>query len=84
MKVDKQRRLDILAWQTLDAKRVDCEVRICFAISWFDNEELANQAGEASAKVNTYNGGWFHGMACGRDHGFDKVVDGKKLFAVTH
>jgi hypothetical protein len=28
---------------------------------------------------NTYNGGWFHGMACGRDTSFDYVVKQEHL-----
>jgi len=32
---------------------------------------------------STFNGGWFHGMPCGRDASWDKEVDGRKLYACT-
>jgi hypothetical protein len=65
---------------------VDQESRICFGIVWL--------ATEADARVwdqhvrdtgQTYNGGFFHGMSCGRDSGFDrKNPDGTVTgYAVT-
>ena len=63
----------------------EIDSRICFGIKFYDSEEKA----EAYAKVvrmqgDAYNGGWFHGMACGRDTSFDYVrKDGVKLYAVT-
>lgn len=58
--------------------------RICFGIDWFDSLEAAQAAHEAvQAAGRTYNGGWFDGMPCGRNSGFDYEVDGRKLYAVT-
>lgn len=64
---------------------VKSESRICFGIKWFSSEADA----QAYAKVvqergETYNGGYFHGMPCGRDKGFDYVDDTLgPLYAVT-
>ena len=59
---------------------VEVDVRICFGIAWFEKEEDADRyAEEVVRKGLTYNGGWYHGMACGRD----KSWDGKHGFAVT-
>ena len=58
--------------------------RICFGIDYFDSEENAQAAHVAvRASGRTYNGGWFDGMPCGRDTGFDYVNDGQKFYAVT-
>jgi hypothetical protein len=60
------------------------EQRICFGITWFATEEEADKyAQEVKAKGRTYNGGFMDGMPCGRDKGFDRVVDGIKQYAVT-
>ncbi len=59
--------------------------RICFGILYFDTPAKANKAARiVQARGDTYNGGWFHGMACGRATQFD-YVDPKlgKLYAVT-
>jgi hypothetical protein len=60
---------------------VKSESRICFGIMWFKTEKEAMQA-DAHVKASgiTYNGGYFHGMPCGRDNTWDH--DG--LFAVTN
>lgn len=67
-------------------KAVESESRTCFGIAWFLKESDADgYAAEVRAKGHTYNGGMFHGMACGRDRGFDKNdPQGKRLYAVTH
>lgn len=53
----------------------DMDSRICFGIEFYDSEEKANLGSLVSRLMgNTYNGGWFHGMACGRDASFDYVV----------
>ena len=64
---------------------VDSESRICFALEWYDSEEEAEKRGkQVEEKGDTYNGGWNHGRLCGRDRGFDRILDdGKKLYAVT-
>jgi hypothetical protein len=59
--------------------------RICFGIAWFKDEAEAKKYSEyVSSHGHTYNGGWYHGMPCGRDYGFDFVKDGVKYYAVTH
>ena len=65
---------------------VTSDQRICFGILYYDSEEAAQEAAkETIAQGNRYNGGWFHGMACGRDKSWDHVdKDGRKLYAVTH
>ena len=65
---------------------VDTDVRICFAIAWFESEESAQEATkDESVKGSTYNGGMFHGMQCGRDKTWDRTDDkGRKLYAVTY
>lgn len=62
------------------------DVRICFALVFFKGAEIANLAGEQSQLAgNTYNGGWFHGMSCGRDKSFDYVdKDHGQLYAVSY
>ena len=63
---------------------VEVDVRICFGIAWYATEKEAEAADKESRKQgNTYNGGFFHGMACGREKNWDKEVGGKKLYAVT-
>lgn len=54
----------------------DMDSRICFGIEFYDSEESAELGAIISRLMgNTYNGGWFHGMACGRDKSFDYVVN---------
>ncbi len=63
---------------------VEVDSRICFGIQWFETEEAADAyAAEVKRKGITYNGGFYHGMPCGRDTGWDKEKDGRKLYAVT-
>ena len=63
---------------------VERDIRICFAIYYFETEEDAQRYHSYVRKKGfTYNGGWFHGMRCGRESRWDKTVDGKKLYAVT-
>lgn len=64
---------------------VKTESRICFGIAWFATEADADAAHNAiRQRGETYNGGFFHGMACGRDKAFDydDPVHGR-LYAVT-
>lgn len=65
---------------------VDCDIRICFAISWFDSEESAQEAHKyVTERDYRYNGGMFHGMQCGRDKTWDRTNEkGRKLYAVTY
>ena len=64
---------------------VKLDSRICFAIAYFTSEAdaIAYDA-HVRATGQTYNGGWFDGMPCGRDKGWD-YVDATlgQLFAVT-
>lgn len=54
-------------------KPIDTDVRICFAIAWYATEKEAKAAGAmAHENGDYYNGGWFHGMACGRDKNWDR------------
>ena len=63
---------------------VDVDVRICFGIAWYASEEDAQKADEVTRKQgNTYNGGFYHGVICGREESWDREVDGKKRYAVT-
>jgi hypothetical protein len=58
----------------------DIDSRTCFGIEFYDSEEKAHIAHLISRmQGNTYNGGWFHGMACGRDKSFDYVVTQEHL-----
>ena len=60
------------------------DTRICFAIGYYASEKDAMQADKAvRARGYTYNGGFFHGMACGRDREWDYVKDGVQYYAVT-
>lgn len=61
------------------------DIRIAFAIAWFlDEEKAITYDAHVRREGYTYNGGWFHGMACGRDISWDtKTDDGRKLYAVT-
>lgn len=64
---------------------VKSEGRICFGIVWYATEEEADLAAEIVREHGrTYNGGWFHGMPCGRDRGFDyDDPELGRLYAVT-
>jgi hypothetical protein len=62
----------------------DRESRICFGIAWFDSEdEAARYHRHVRNQGLAYNGGWFDGMACGRDKSFDKDGPNGRLYAVT-
>lgn len=65
--------------------RTKCEVRICFAIEWYELKEDAELSAKITRKQgNYYNGGMFHGMLCGRDKNWDHTDDeGTKWYAVT-
>lgn len=69
------------------AKAVKHDSRICFGIAYFATEEDADAyAAVVKEQGLTYNGGWFHGMPCGRDKAFDHVdkETGQQLYAVTN
>jgi hypothetical protein len=58
--------------------------RIAFGIAWFFSEEDAAIAHDAVCEENrTYNGGFSHGMPCGRDRNWDRQMDGVQQYAVT-
>ena len=58
--------------------------RICFGIAYFKSETDAETYAAHVRKLGiTYNGGYYHGMPCGRETTWDHTVDGVKFFAVT-
>lgn len=59
--------------------------RICFSIAYFLCEADAQAyAKDVERRGCTYNGGYFHGMACGRETRFDHVdASYGQLYAVT-
>ena len=64
----------------LAGRPADIDSRICFGIYFYDSEEKARIATLITqVQGNTYNGGWFHGMPCGRDTSFDYIVTQKHL-----
>ena len=67
------------------ADRVDG--RCSFNIAWFKCEDAANRAAKQIRKEGrSHNGGWFHGMPCGRDSAFDmkdKETGETTMFAVS-
>lgn len=66
-------------------KPVKFDSRICFSIAYFNTEaDAATYAADVRRRGATYNGGWFHGMSCGRDTTWDHVDPALgPLFAVT-
>lgn len=51
---------------------VKTDSRSCFGIEFFRSEEEAQKFHEhVRERGDTYNGGFFHGMRCGRDRSFD-------------
>ena len=76
----KQRGTLIERLAKLSGRPSDIDSRICFGIEFYDSEEKAGYATLITKlQGNTYNGGWFHGMACGRDTSFDYVVTQEHL-----
>lgn len=65
---------------------VKYDSRICFGIVYFKTEEDADRyAAEVKRLGLTYNGGYFHGMPCGREKTWDHVdAELGQLYAVTH
>lgn len=56
---------------------VRADSRSCFGLEWYDVEAEA-----AAPPSGTVNGGFLHGMPCGRAPEFDTTeADGRKLFA---
>jgi hypothetical protein len=60
----------------------DRDSRSCFGVYFYDHEAKALVA-DLGIRVrgDTYNGGFFHGMPCGRDSSFDTAEP--KLYSVT-
>lgn len=60
--------------------------RICFSIAYFSTEADADTyAAFVREKGDTYNGGYFHGMPCGRESSRDYTdPELGRLYAVTH
>lgn len=61
------------------------DVRICFGIAWYELESDADRAATETRKQgNCYNGGYYHGVACGRETGWDFTdKDEAKWYGVT-
>jgi hypothetical protein len=79
---DNQLCLDYAALPT----PVKTDSRICFGIKYFASEEEASRYAEwVKARELTYNGGFYHGMPCGRETVWDHIdkATGRKLYAVT-
>jgi len=59
--------------------------RICLSVLYFDQESDAILIDKAVRKSGaSYNGGWFHGMPCGREPARDYIdKDGIEWYAVT-
>jgi hypothetical protein len=85
MKVDAKTKKKMDALLKVAGTPADSDSRSCFGIKFFDTIEKATAYAEyISLRGDTYNGGFFHGMSCGRDAGFDyKTKDGVQLFAVS-
>jgi hypothetical protein len=64
---------------------VKTDSRICLGISYFLSEADAQAyAQEIVRRGHTYNGGFFHGMQCGREESRDYLDDELgQLYAVT-
>lgn len=65
---------------------VAIDSRICFGIEWYATEKEAEEMGEYYRRNGyTFNGGMFHGMACGRSPSWDRGPDHPKgpAFATT-
>lgn len=63
---------------------IKTESRSAFGIMFFASESQAYVFAEhVDKRGDTYNGGFRHGLPCGRDIGFDHTVDGQRFYAVT-
>lgn len=63
----------------------EIDSRICLSIAFYKDEDTANTASEIVwANRDTYWGGMFHGMPCGRETARDFERDGVKYHAVTY
>jgi hypothetical protein len=65
--------------------RTKYDGRICFGVQYFtDPQDAEAFAAAVEEEGACYNGGWFHGMPCGRDKSFDHTdAEGVKWLAVT-
>jgi hypothetical protein len=77
-RTDLAHRLLVIAGEPADR-----DSRSCFGVYFYDHEAKALVA-DLGIRVrgDTYNGGFFHGMPCGRDRSFDTSKE-PKLYAVT-
>lgn len=66
-------------------KPVKRDSRTCFGIVWFATEDEADEyAAGVRAEGQIYNGGFMHGLPCGRDAVWDCHDDALgPLYAVT-
>lgn len=70
----------------ISGQPVKSDGRSCFGIDWYAKEAQAEVASLViKLRGDTYNGGWFHGMPCGRDSTFDHKdkETGVQYYAVT-
>lgn len=67
-----------------NAKAIHYSSRVSIGIAYFATEEDAREyADQVRLAGLTHNGGYFHGMPCGRAPSRDFEFDGVKYFAVT-
>ena len=62
------------------------DTRICFGIAYYEDiADVVRAEAVTRQQGNYYNGGWFHGMACGREKDRDFTDDeGTLWMAVTY
>lgn len=67
------------------AQPVKTDSRVCFGLEWYAKEDDAVARGKQVYDAGqAVNGGWFHGMPCGRAPQFDyNDAEHGRLFAVT-
>lgn len=73
--------------RSADPVPVKIDSRICFGINYYATEAEAQRAAElVRAAGHTYNGGYMHGVPCGREPAHDYIdkASGQKLYAVTN
>lgn len=79
---DKERHALSARLLAIAGEPADRDSRSCFGVYFYDHEAKALVA-DLGIRVrgDTYNGGFFHGMPCGRDCSFDHADS--NFYAVT-
>lgn len=79
---DKERHALAARLLAIAGEPADRDSRSCFGVYFYDHEAKALVA-DLGIRVrgDTYNGGFFHGMPCGRDRSFDHADS--NFYAVT-